>query len=107
MRVIKQIDSGKEATDKDLEHRKLLVLNIPFRLLREKFLFSLTVKRSIEMENGRPLFSPKRWIRGLNISIMIIIFDILIVVFLAGVGFISYILKCLLGLDIFPFDHLF
>lgn len=106
MRIIRHEDSEKAGGGVGLASGIFLVIKFPVLLLRERFFFSVMVRRDLRVNSSGNHVSPGRWIRVLNNVIIVFIISIITLVFMSGVVFILYLFKNFLGLDLFPFEHL-
>jgi len=105
MRTVQPAGLEKDSTPEKAktENEFIFNLTIPLRLIKEKLFISLIIGRDLR-EFSRPS-SVAPGYRALNLFIMYGLIVLICLAVLSGFVFLLYLIKSLLGVDVFPGSH--
>lgn len=107
MRTLPPIGFDKESVQGKIESVNKLIMNvtIPFKMLKERYFVSFNIGRRIREEEKVPSSGPSSRIQDSVIAFLAV--SILLLILVSGTVFILYLIKSLLGIDIFSNAHIF
>lgn len=106
MRTLSPANDKAMAKKKSTSTREsMLNILLPFNLLSERFVFRIDLWRESHQDEKRRRAAP--WKRFVSKIFVYGLIFFAVFLFLAGIGFVLYLIKSALGIDIIPDHHIF
>jgi hypothetical protein len=106
VRTLPPIAFDKESVQGKTEPANKLIMNvtIPFKMLKERYFVSFLIGRQIRKEDKSSSSAPGSRLQDSVIAFFAV--SILLLILVSGTVFILYLIKSLLGIDIFSNAHI-
>lgn len=85
--------------------KSIFNLTVPFKVWRRRYFISFLIGKDLGEADQEDFLSPGE--RAMEIVIVFSVLLIMLMVVTGGLVFIVYLIKSFLGIDVFPFSHVF